>query len=115
MPQGTDKTLLDKLERSLSKHAAFRMPEAPQHQPEKRQFFIVTHYAGEVVYAPTGLLDKNRDSLYRDLVVLSGGSSSRYLSSLFPEAAQKATTQKRPQSAGSQFRSSMAELVALTL
>lgn len=73
---------------------------------------MIRHYAGNVAYSPFGLLDKNRDQLYRDLLALGGSSSLLSVAALFPEAREKARTQRRPVTAGSQFRTQIGELVA---
>ena len=62
----------------------------------------------------------NSDSVYRDLMVLMGGSANTYLASLFPASARRqafwreATQEgvaKRPPTAGSQFRTQLAQLI----
>ena len=74
--------------------------------------FTIRHYAGDVSYSSRGLLEKNKDQLYVDLLDAAGASHSLpYVVSLFPEAKGGATARKRPVSAGTQFRASMADLV----
>ena len=110
MPRGSDESFFRKLCSALKAHAHFGMP-APA-AGRGGGIFVIKHYAGDVAYSPSGLLDKNKDQLYRDLIELSGASRFELISSLFPEAGEKAGTQKRPVTAGSQFRTQIGELVA---
>lgn len=65
--------------------------------------FIVTHYAGDVVYQIDNFCDKNRDVLYQDLVLLMQSSESKFLRSLFPENVGFGAKQK-PTSASTKIR-----------
>ncbi|CAG2069386.1 unnamed protein product, partial [Timema podura] len=70
------------------------------------------HYAGDVVYNIYGFLDKNKDTLFQDFKRLLYHSSDKLISNMWPEGAMDITkTTKRPQTAGSLFRSSMIALV----
>lgn len=73
--------------------------------------FTIEHYAGGVSYSARGLLEKNRDALYPDLLQCAGASTKAYVTGLFPEAKEKASAGKRPLTAGAQFRTSMTDLV----
>ncbi|EOD27387.1 hypothetical protein EMIHUDRAFT_457182 [Emiliania huxleyi CCMP1516] len=84
MPKGTDESLLSKLEARLSGHGHFRVEKAAG--GALRGDFTIVHYAGEVSYSCRGLLEKNRDTLFRDLGA-------------------------RPATAGAQFKAQMAALV----
>ena len=114
IPKGTDASLFTKLQAQL-KHEHFRTPDAKTRALAiggTGGLFTIVHYAGEVHYSPVGLLDKNKDTLFRDLLLCGGASRSALVSSLFPEAREKAAASKRPLTAATQFRSSMSELVA---
>jgi len=72
--------------------------------------FTIKHYAGDVSYNVEGFCDKNKDSLFQDLVEGMQSSSLPFLVSLFPEntgAAQK----KRPTTAGFKIKNSCGELM----
>ena len=56
---------------------------------EKKTVFTIRHYAGDVRYSMHGMLEKNKDSLYRDLQYLMGASQNAYLASLFPATARR--------------------------
>ena len=111
MPRGSDETFFRKLCSALNAHAHFATP-APAAGGPRGGIFVIKHYAGDVAYSPLGLLDKNKDQLYRDLIALGGASRFELIASLFPEAGEKPGTQKRPVTAGSQFRTQIGELVA---
>ena len=67
--EGADAKLLNKLQMSISDHAHFRGLDAS---------FVVTHYAGKVTYDGTGFCEANRDTLYKDLIVLMQ-TTSKYV------------------------------------
>lgn len=48
-------------------------------------FFFYSHYAGDVTYAITGFMDKNKDSLWQDLKRLLYNSTNKSLSDMWPE------------------------------
>jgi len=110
-PDATDTSLHAKLHDQLHSN---------QHFFADVEGFTIRHYAGDVRYSPIGMLEKNRDSVYRDLMVLMGNSANPYLASLFPASARRqafwreATQEgvaKRPPTAGSQFKTQLAELI----
>ena len=120
MPQATDETLLAKMAKELAFHKHFATDM-------RTGTFTLRHYAGDVVYSPSGFLDKNRDALYRDLQQLmhgsngAGGSSSKFLAGLFKpteRAAAKWREQintgvaKRPPTVAAQYRTAINELIA---
>ena len=111
VPKGTDASLYAKLREKIQ-HAHFSVPDAKalSRQAGAGSFTIV-HYAGDVVYSSAGLLDKNKDALFRDLLECGGASRSPLVAGLFPEAKVKAGAGKRPLTAATQFRTSMSELV----
>ena len=106
-PAATDATLHKKLMDNLKAHPHFEPAGAN---------FTIKHYAGDVTYSPLGMLDKNKDTLFRDLTQLMQGSSSIFLSQLFPQdkggSKAAAAIGKRPVTAGAQFREQMGALVA---
>ena len=109
-PNGSDDTLMKKFKKNLSKHKHFDVPNNKVRSSKTDCIFVIKHFAGEVSYNVEGFLEKNRDTLFRDLVEAAGSSSNQYVRDLFPEAA-KAASKKRPPTAGSQFKVSMTNLV----
>lgn len=95
-PQGSDQKFLDKLQQSIPSHAHLTFPSS-------RTEFTVRHYAGDVTYNVDGFLDKNKDSLFNDLIMLAQSSSNRFICSLFPEDSSHAN-KKRPDTASVTIR-----------
>ena len=83
--------------------------------------FTIRHYAGDVVYSPAGMLDKNRDTLFRDILVLLSRSVSPFISYLFDvplldtSSAVAAAVGKRPVTAASTFRRQVLQPTLLLL
>jgi len=76
---------------------------------DHRECFMVSHYAGDILYTVKEFIPKSRDSLGDHLALLMRNSSKPFISSLFPEedAGGKATV-------GQKFRDQL-ELLATTL
>lgn len=103
-PQGTDEKFLAKLGEHHSSHAHFQMGG-------RANTFVIKHYAGEVEYTVNGMCDKNKDTLYNDLINLAQATASPLLPQLFPESAT-ADDKRRPTTAGFKLKGSCQELVA---
>ena len=119
VPQGCDTSFHAKIGKNLSTHPQFVVSAGTAETARKGEqaysaahIFTIKHYAGDVSYSSLGLLEKNKDALFIDLLECGGASSSAYTRGLFPEASQKGGTRKRPTSAATQFRASMVDLVA---
>lgn len=74
-----------------------------------RTDFKIVHYAGEVVYDVTGFLDKNKDTLQKDLLVLVEGSKHPLINTLFPASEGEVKTSKKTISI--QFRAQLDNLM----
>ncbi|KAH8102399.1 P-loop containing nucleoside triphosphate hydrolase protein [Cristinia sonorae] len=72
--------------------------------------FLVKHYAGDVMYNVSGMTDKNKDVLVKDLLDLIGTSSNQFLQSLFPDRPDP-NSKKRPPTAGDRIKMSAGALV----
>nr|CAD7577169.1 unnamed protein product [Timema californicum] len=110
----TDELLLEAMDKKLSHHEHYTsrqlkpLDKLLKHKVE----FRIRHYAGDVVYNIYGFLDKNKDTLFQDFKRLLYHSSDKLISNMWPEGSMGITkTTKRPQTAGSLFRSSMIALV----
>ncbi|XP_073069504.1 unconventional myosin-Ia isoform X1 [Manis javanica] len=112
----SDSTFLSKLNQLFSKHGHY---ESKVTQNAQRQYdhtmglgcFRISHYAGKVTYSVNGFIDKNNDLLFRDLSQAMWKAQHHLLKSLFPEGDPKQASLKRPPTAGTQFKSSVAILM----
>nr|XP_056717041.1 myosin-IIIb [Euleptes europaea] len=81
-PQATDLTLVDKFEDNL-RCKYFWRPKGVE------LCFGIQHYAGKVQYDAYGFLEKNRDTLPADIVVVLRTSENRLLQQLFSSPLTK--------------------------
>ncbi|KAF9225527.1 myosin class I heavy chain [Gyrodon lividus] len=72
--------------------------------------FLVKHYAGDVMYNISGMTDKNKDALVKDVFDLIGSSSNQFLQTLFPDRPDP-NSKKRPPTAGDRIKVSAGALV----
>ncbi|KAJ7597439.1 P-loop containing nucleoside triphosphate hydrolase protein [Mycena floridula] len=72
--------------------------------------FLVKHYAGDVMYNVSGMTDKNKDTLIKDLLDLVAGSGNQFLQTLFPDRPDP-NSKKRPPTAGDRIKASAGALV----
>lgn len=80
VPRGSDKGFIGKLHEAHSRNRVYkRFLKNPQ-------FFVVKHYAGEVLYDSDGFLEKNRDTLTSDLMDLVQSSHHNLLKKIFPDS-----------------------------
>ncbi|XP_066455871.1 unconventional myosin-VIIb [Eleutherodactylus coqui] len=77
-PQGTDATMLRKLNNFHSKSNIY-IASKSVHDTK----FGINHFAGLVYYETEGFLDKNRDLLSSDLILLMHSSTSKFLKQIF--------------------------------
>ncbi|XP_055973567.1 unconventional myosin-Ia [Sorex fumeus] len=112
----SDSTFLAKLNHLFAKHSHY---ESKVTQNEKRVYdhslglnsFRISHYAGKVTYDVSSFIDKNNDLLFRDLSQAMWKARHPLLRSLFPEGDPKQASLKRPLTAGTQFKNSVAVLM----
>ncbi|XP_046319632.1 unconventional myosin-VIIb [Marmota monax] len=128
LPQGTDITMLQKLNSVHANNKAFLKPKNIH---DAR--FGIAHFAGEVYYQAEGFLEKNRDMLSADILTLVYSSKNKFLREIFHlESAEtklghgtirQAKTRnqffkgtdstKRPSTLASQFKQSLDQLMKI--
>ncbi|CAH02483.1 myosin family protein [Kluyveromyces lactis] len=72
--------------------------------------FVIKHYAGDVTYDISGMTDKNKDQLVKDLAELVQTTTNPFLSTIFPDTIDK-SSKRRPPTAGNKIIKSANELV----
>ncbi|EPQ60451.1 myosin-1 [Gloeophyllum trabeum ATCC 11539] len=72
--------------------------------------FLVKHYAGDVLYNVSGMTEKNKDALVKDLLDLVTGCGNQFLQSLFPDRPDP-NSKKRPPTASDRIKASAGALV----
>uniref|UniRef100_A0A3Q3N381 Myosin VIIAa n=1 Tax=Mastacembelus armatus TaxID=205130 RepID=A0A3Q3N381_9TELE len=109
-PKGTDSTMLNKLN--------FQHKLNTNYIPPKNNYetqFGIQHFAGVVYYETRGFLEKNRDTLYGDIIQLVHSSKNKFIKQIFQaDVAMGAETRKRSPTLSSQFKRSL-ELLMRTL
>ncbi|TPX37698.1 hypothetical protein SmJEL517_g00731 [Synchytrium microbalum] len=108
IPNGSDASLHDKLLKNLKGKPHWVQPPASQNS---QKIFQIAHYASNVTYECSGFLEKNRDTLFVDLVELMNKSSMTLGKTLFADAMPDKNSKKRPVTAGAQFRTQVGALV----
>ncbi|XP_056138881.1 unconventional myosin-VIIa-like [Lampris incognitus] len=109
-PKGTDTTMLNKLN---SQHKLNTNYIPPKNNYETQ--FGIQHFAGVVYYETRGFLEKNRDTLYGDIIQLVHSSKNKFIKQIFQaDVAMGAETRKRSPTLSSQFKRSL-ELLMRTL
>ncbi|XP_068595561.1 unconventional myosin-Vc [Brachionichthys hirsutus] len=81
-PQGTDQSWLQKLFNYLEVNPLFEKPRL------SNEAFVIQHFADKVEYQCRGFLEKNRDTLYEELVDIMRVSKFPLLANFFQEEEQ---------------------------
>ncbi|KAL7639778.1 UNVERIFIED_CONTAM: hypothetical protein RMT77_009188 [Armadillidium vulgare] len=113
----SDATFLEKMDSLLHEHNHYFSYHTARNQTVKRKIrfdeFRLRHYAGDVSYCIKGFMDKNNDLLYRDLKTALSKSRNTTVSELYPQ--QELVNLKRPETAGSQFKKSLSQLMGILM
>jgi myosin-1 len=75
----SDMVWLDKMARAFGSHERFKARDGPADKSVPEGCFTLVHYAGDVVYNVHGFLDKNTDTLFKDLARLLFESNNNIL------------------------------------
>ncbi|XP_007235204.2 unconventional myosin-Vc [Astyanax mexicanus] len=92
-PQGTDKNWLQKLYNYLGSKPHFEKPRL------SNEAFVIQHFADKVQYQCRGFLEKNRDTLYEELVDVMRASKFPLLTDFFTEEENNAVTKVKVKAA----------------
>lgn len=98
---GTDLKFMEKMSGPFGSHL---------HWKGFTSAFQIKHYAGEVNYEAEGFCDKNKDTLFFDLIETMQCSSSQFIIDLFPENTGQ-LQKKRPTTAGFKIKTSATALM----
>eukprot|EP01147_Barroeca_monosierra_P006188 gene6188-7413_t len=111
----SDMIWLDKMTNAFKSHNHFKARSGASDKSLSEGSFLLVHYAGDVMYEVQGFLEKNTDTLYKDLSRLMFECKNFILKGCFPEgdAATWIGASKRPPTAGKAFVGSMKEMISL--
>lgn len=104
LPKGNDLNFLNKLESNFNKHDHF------EKMKKKNDSFVLKHYAGDVVYEVEGFLSKNKDLVWKDLIMLCEKSDLAVLKSIY-SGLTKNFSLKRPETQATQFKKQVFSLI----
>ena len=113
VPKGTDSSFAEKLFAQCITNKRLKKPL------KKRDAFQISHFAGQVTYTATGILEKNKDPVSEDLLVILKGSDEPAVRQLFtdsPDEAQLMLDRKKGakfQGVVAKFQQQLAELLAI--
>lgn len=74
---------------------------------------MLVHYAGDVTYNVIGFLEKNNDLLFRDLREIMSNTKNSITHAIFN--VKDLTSKKRPETAVTQFKNSLNNLVDILM
>ncbi|XP_066301041.1 unconventional myosin-Ia-like isoform X2 [Branchiostoma lanceolatum] len=110
----SDHSFLNKLNEVCIRHEHYESRKKKSCRSDKTlpyDCFRLRHYAGSVTYNVQGFLDKNNDLLFRGLSQTMFSCDHQLVKKLFPDGNPRRQTKKRPPTAGTQFKNSVAELM----
>lgn len=113
VPKGTDGSFAEKLFAQCITNKRLKKPL------KKKDAFQISHFAGQVTYTATGILEKNKDPVSEDLLVILKGSDEPAVRQLFtdsPDEAQLMLDRKKGakfQGVVAKFQQQLAELLAI--
>ncbi|KAF8244950.1 hypothetical protein K440DRAFT_587846 [Wilcoxina mikolae CBS 423.85] len=99
-PSAADGTFIQRL----------NMLSSNKHFESRQTQFVIKHYAGDVNYSISGMTDKNKDQLLKDILELVAQSGNTFLRSLFPANVDR-DNKRRPPTASDKIKLSANDLV----
>ena len=105
--QSTPVGLMTALRTQHGDHRHF-VPPKSQHSTA----FVIAHYAGDVEYDCALFVDKNRDTLFNELVEAMERSTNALGAQLFDDKRSDAQKTKRPPTSSQQFKKQVSALMA---
>eukprot|EP01113_Clastostelium_recurvatum_P018679 TRINITY_DN2199_c0_g3_i1.p1 TRINITY_DN2199_c0_g3~~TRINITY_DN2199_c0_g3_i1.p1 ORF type:complete len:1027 (-),score=334.99 TRINITY_DN2199_c0_g3_i1:84-2738(-) len=114
MAKSTDTTFLDQISHNFKANPHYQSYQSTNDRSLGDTSFRLKHYAGDVTYDVAGFLDKNKDTLFVDLIAAMQTSPLPMMGEMFPEV-RSADNKKRPETAGTQFRTAVNALIATLL
>ncbi|CAK9304238.1 unnamed protein product [Gordionus sp. m RMFG-2023] len=113
----TDMTFLHSLESRQGANQFFATytscTDAALKKTLNKDTFLIKHYAGHVKYSVDNFLEKNKDSIVKDLKIFMNSNENIILKNFYTQ--EEIDEAKRPPSAGMQFKSSLSRLVAVLM
>ncbi|KAL2942705.1 Myosin-11 [Bienertia sinuspersici] len=108
-PKSTPQTFASKLYQTYKNHKRILKPKLSQTD------FIISHYAGEVLYQSDQFLDKNKDYMVPEHQDLVTSSKCAFVAGLFPPVVEEATKSSNKSSKfssiGSRFKLQLQQLM----
>jgi len=111
-PKGSDQSLHSKLKSQL------RDKEFTTPAKGTASEFQLKHYAGSVNYDTAGMLDRNKDHLFADMIVLAQSSNNAVAAQLFKDSEEVSTAKSantrattRPETTCIQYKKSVSSLM----
>ncbi|KAL8170460.1 hypothetical protein V2J09_022264 [Rumex salicifolius] len=104
-PKSTHETFAQKLYQTFKNSKRFSKPKL------SRTDFIISHYAGEVMYQADLFLDKNKDYVVAEHQALLNASKCSFMASLFPPLPQDSSKSSKFSSIGSRFKMQLQSLM----
>ncbi|KAK9732887.1 hypothetical protein RND81_04G029800 [Saponaria officinalis] len=110
-PKSTPETFASKLYQTYKNHKRLLKPKL------SRTDFIISHYAGEVLYQSDQFLDKNKDYVVPEHQDLLTSSRCSFIAGLFPPVAEETTKSSNKStkfsSIGSRFKVQLQQLMEI--
>ncbi|KRX49079.1 Myosin-VIIa [Trichinella murrelli] len=107
IPKGTDQSFLTKAHQAFGRNRNYIKPKS-----DLNPSFGVVHYAGSVMYHNKGFVEKNRDALSKELLMLLQESNFPFVAHLFSKEFQDDNARQLKVTTSFKFRKSLETLMA---